>query len=70
MLGLRERKFDNYVVVSLPFTAEKMLADRSSNDQIYAHAIPTFTRKGKIHSSVTRKKRIGAGIVLEQSILA
>ncbi len=43
MLELRERKFDNYVVVSLPSTAEKMLADCSPNDQICAHAIPTVT---------------------------
>jgi hypothetical protein len=45
-LELRERKFDNYVIILLPFTTEKILADRSPNDQICARAIPIFTPKG------------------------
>src|SRR4051812_43444196 len=49
MLELRERTCDNYVVVSLPSTAEKILADCSSNDHMCAHAIPTFTRNSNIY---------------------
>jgi hypothetical protein len=43
MLEWRERTCDHDVVVSLPSTAEKMLADCSSNDQMCVHAIPTCT---------------------------
>jgi len=43
MLGLCERKFDNYVITLLSFTAEKVRASRSPNDQICAHTIPAFT---------------------------
>jgi hypothetical protein len=54
MLELREHTFDNYVVASLPFTAEKMPADRSPNDQMCAHAIPTFTHSSlrKVHNNL------------------